>query len=251
MDAMLLAAGLGVRLRPLTDRTPKALLPVAGIPILERVAQRLIDAGADRLIINLHHLGDQIRSFVRGRDDFGVEVLFSAEPDGPLETGGAVRRASSLLRTDQPFFLHNTDILSDIPLRKMYDEHVASSALATLAVMERPTSRRLLFDDAGLLGREDTGKGIHLEVRPASGEVRPLAFGGIHVISPSFLAALEEDGIFSILDPYLRLAGEGAQIVPFRIDENRWIDIGKPETLAEADGWLSGRSAAGGITAET
>ncbi len=235
---MLLAAGLGTRLRPLTDRIPKALVRVDGVPILERIARRLIEAGADRLVVNLHHLADQIRDFVRSRDGFGVEVVFSPEEERPLETGGGLLRAAPLLRRAAPFFLHNTDILSEIPLEEMYAAHRGSGALATLAVMERRTSRHLLFDGRGLLGRTDETKGLRLEARAAEGEVSALAFGGVHVISPRIFERLEERGAFSILDPYLRLAGEGERILPFRIDGSRWMDVGRPEQLAEADRWV-------------
>ena len=242
---MLLAAGLGTRLRPLTDRTPKALIPVGGVPIMERIARRLIAAGADRLIVNLHHLGDQIRDFVRERDGFGVDVVFSPEEEAALETGGGVLRAAPLFRRDAPFFLHNTDILSEIPLSSMYAAHLESEALVTVAVMERRTSRHLLFDERGLLGRTDERKELRLEARPPVGEVRALAFGGVHVISPRFLDLLEERGAFSILDPYLRLAGAGERILPYRIDGYRWMDIGKPEQLEEADRWIREVEAAG------
>lgn len=232
---MLLAAGLGTRLRPLTDDLPKALVPVAGTPMLERVARRLVAAGADRLIINLHHFGDRIREFVELRGGWGAEVLFSPEPDAPLETGGGLRNASHLLRRDAPFFLHNTDILTDLPLRAMYDAHRAARATATLAVMERETTRRLLFDANGLLGRVDERKGLRLESRPAEGSMAELAFAGVHVISPTVLDSLDRDGAFSILDPYLSLAGTGARILPFRVDGYRWADIGKPEELKAAE----------------
>lgn len=243
MDAMILAAGLGTRLRPLTDHTPKALVEVAGVPLLERVAGRLIEAGADRLIVNTHHLGEQIERYVEERDGFGVEVVFSREPERPLETGGGLLRAAPLFRGDAPFFLHNGDILTDLPLRDLYAEHEERRPLATLAVMERPTSRYLLFDDRGLLGRVDEGKGVDLRVRPAEGEVRGLAFAGVHVISPELLPRITESGAFSILDPYLRLAAAGESLLPYHVDDASWYDIGKPEQLEAARQWAaSGRS---------
>ena len=232
---MILAAGLGTRLRPLTDHTPKALLDVGGVPILERVARRLIEAGADRLIINTAHLAEQIEAYVRAHDGFGVETVFSPEDPGPLETGGALLAARAHFRGDAPFFLHNADILSAIPLGEMYAAHLAArDPLATVAVLDRPTSRRLLFDDAGLLGRTDEGKGLDLRVRPPVGEVRAIPFAGIHVISPRIFGLMTERGAFSILNPYLRLAAAGERILPFRADGHTWIDIGRPEQLERA-----------------
>ncbi|HEX2078233.1 MAG TPA: nucleotidyltransferase family protein [Longimicrobium sp.] len=238
---MILAAGLGTRLRPLTDHTPKALLDVGGVPMIERVARRLIAAGADRLIVNTAHLGEQIEDYVRSRGGFGVEALFSREDPGPLETGGALLAAEALFRKSEPFFLHNADILSDVPLGEMYAAHLAAGdPLATVAVMERSTSRKLLFDEEGLLGRTDEGKGLDLRVRPAAGQVRAMPFAGIHVISPRIFGLLTERGAFSILDPYLRLAGAGERILPFRVDGYTWIDIGRPEQLEEARRRFSG-----------
>jgi len=231
---MILAAGLGTRLRPLTDRIPKPLIPVGGVPMLERVARRLIAAGADRLIVNTSHLGEQVEAFLREQRGFGVEWHVSPEPGTPLETGGALVHGRELFRGDAPFFLHNSDVLTDAPLGAMYRAHELSPALATLAVMERETARHLLFDDRGLLGRTDASKGLDLRVRDAVGEVRKLAFGGIHVISPRIFGLLTERGAFSILDPYLRLAGEGETILPFRVDDYTWIDIGRPEQLEMA-----------------
>ncbi len=240
---MLLAAGLGTRLRPLTDRIPKALIEVGGVPMLEQVARRLIAAGVDRLIINTHHLGEQIERFVAKRENFGVEVRFSREEGAPLETGGGLLHAAPHFRRNAPFFLHNTDIISDLPLRETYEAHLASGALATLAVMERSTSRYLLFDGEGLCGRTDERTGLEIRSRPAVGEARRLAFGGVHVISPEIFDLITERGAFSILDPYLRLAGEGHRILPFRIDGYDWQDIGKPEQLAELQGTGSARDA--------
>jgi NDP-sugar pyrophosphorylase family protein len=232
---MILAAGLGTRLRPLTDHTPKAMLDVGGVPIIERVARRLIDAGADRLIINTAHLAEQIEGYVRSRDGFGVETIFSREDPGPLETGGALLAAREHFRGDAPFFLHNADILSGIPLDAVYAAHRdAGDPLATVAVLDRPTTRRLLFDDVGLLGRVDEGKGLELRVREPAGALHALPFAGIHVVSPRIFGLLTERGAFSILDPYLRLAGQGERVLPFRVDGHSWIDIGKPAQLEQA-----------------
>ena len=235
---MLLAAGLGTRLRPLTDRMPKALVEVGGVAVLERVARGLIAAGADRLIVNVHHFPEQIRRYVAERDGFGVEVVFSTEGGAPLETGGGLLQAAPLFRGDAPFFLHNADILTDLPLGEMYAAHLEHDPLATLAVMERPSSRYLLFDERGLFGRADEKKGVRIEVREPVGEVTALGFGGVHVVSPEIFGRLTERGAFSILDPYLRLAGEGLRILPFRIDGRYWSDIGKPEELEAARRWV-------------
>lgn len=231
---MLLAAGLGTRLRPLTDHLPKALVPVGGVPMLERTARRLIGAGADRLIVNVHHLAQQVERFLEEHGGFGVEVRVSREEEAPLETGGGLLRARPHFRREAPFFLHNADILTDLPLDEMYRAHLAAGPLATLAVMERPTSRYLLFDDAGLLGRIDRRRNVEVRVRPSAGEVQALAFGGVHVVSPEIFSLTTERGAFSILEPYLRLAGEGRRVLPFRIDESLWIDIGRPEELERA-----------------
>jgi NDP-sugar pyrophosphorylase family protein len=234
MDAMILAAGLGTRLRPLTDHTPKALIDVAGVPMIERVAHGLIAAGADRLIVNTAHLAQKIEDYVRQRGGFGVEAVFSREDPGPLETGGALLEARELFRGDAPFFLHNADILTDLPLEEMYAAHQSAGPLATVAVLDRPSTRKLLFDDRGLLGRVDETKGLDLRVRPAAGPVLALPFAGVHVLSPRVFGLLTERGAFSILDPYLRLAGDGERILPFRVDGHAWRDIGRPEQLEEA-----------------
>lgn len=235
LDALILAAGLGTRLRPLTDHTPKALIDVGGVPMLERVARRLIDAGADRLIVNTHHLGEQISRYVQERGGFGVETAISHEEGEPLETGGALVAAEGLFRKDAPFFVHNADILTDLPLAEMYAAHLgAGDPLATLAVMERPSTRGFLFDDVGLLGRVDETKKLDLRVRPAAGEVRAVPFAGVHVISPRIFGLLTERGAFSVLDPYLRLAAAGERVLPFRVDGRLWLDIGRPEQLEAA-----------------
>ncbi|MFO0931908.1 MAG: nucleotidyltransferase family protein [Planctomycetota bacterium] len=235
MDALIFAAGLGTRLAPLTDDRPKALVEVGGVPLLEHVARRLVAAGATRLVVNVCPFADRIEAFLRARDGFGVEVRVSREAPAPLETGGGLRQAAPLLRRDGPILLHNVDVLTDLPLAALLDAHARSGALATLAVMDRASSRRLLFDDRGLLGRVDDVKGVRREARPPSGAVVERAFCGVHVVDPSLLDRLTESGVFSILEPYLRLAGEGAILRPFSADGCRWIDVGRPADLARAN----------------
>lgn len=234
---MIFAAGLGTRLRPLTESIPKALVPVGGIPMLERVALGLIEAGADRLIVNVHWLGETIEDFVREKDGFGVETVVVREPgDAPLETGGGLKNAASALRRDAPFLLHNVDVISEIPLADLYRAHRGSDAFVTLAVQQRDASRALLFDDLGLCGHTDRESRTTL-ARETAGEVSALGFTGIHVASPELLDALEqeEERRFSIIWPYLRLAGAGRRILPYRIGEARWVDIGTHERLREAE----------------
>ncbi|HSK20148.1 MAG TPA: nucleotidyltransferase family protein [Longimicrobiales bacterium] len=234
MDAMILAAGLGTRLGDLTQDTPKALIDVGGVPVLERVARRLIAAGADHIIINVHHHADRIIEFVRSRDDFGVAVSISHEEDAPLETGGGLLHAKPLFRGEGSFFVHNVDVLCDVDLRAMHTAHVHSGALATLAVSRRDTSRYLLFDETGLCGRMHAQGGGPAEVHADCADPVPFAFAGIHVISPALLDMITETGAFSIIDLYLRLASIGRPIAKFDIGGARWLEIGNPERLADA-----------------
>lgn len=233
MDAMILAAGVGSRLRPLTDHTPKALVEVNGVTMLERIARRLIRAGADRLIINLHHHADQVRDFVQAKDGFGVDVRLSEERDR-LETGGGLLHARGNFRQEDPFFLHNVDVICDLDLEAMYRTHRRSGALATLAVSDRDSSRVLRFDDDGLQARLDRRDGREEAARPTRGHGREWAFAGVHVLSASIFELLEEEGAFSIMRPYLRLAGQGYSIRPYDISGALWLEIGDPERLERA-----------------
>lgn len=230
---MILAAGLGTRLRPLTEDTPKALVTVAGTPMLERVARRLVAAGVDRLIINVHHHADQIVAFVESRGGFGVETRISREAERPLETGGGLLLARSHFRGG-PFLLHNVDVVCDMDLAAMVRVHGRTGALATLAVQDRPATRFLRFDERGLQARVDTRDGRVDTARPVHGETRDRAFAGIHAISPEIFDLLTEDGAFSIMGPYLRLAGEGHRILPYEITGTLWLEVGDPERLEAA-----------------
>ncbi|HKY60088.1 MAG TPA: sugar phosphate nucleotidyltransferase [Gemmatimonadota bacterium] len=234
MDAMILAAGLGTRLRPLTDHTPKALVEVGGVPILEHIARRLVAAGADRIIVNAHRHADQVEG-VAGRlgGELGVEVLVSLEDEKPLETGGGLLHAASLFRKEAPSFLHNGDIVTGIDLAALYAAH-GEDRLATLAVGRRETARYLLFDEEGLLGWENLASGRSLRCRTPVGDTARWPFAGIHVIWPSIFDRITERGVFSILDVYLRLAAEGARILPWDVGDALWLEIGNPERLERA-----------------
>ena len=231
---MILAAGLGTRLRPLTDETPKALVEVGDVPMLEHVARRLIAAGATRLVVNLHHHAAQIRDFLRRRDDFGVEVVLSDEPERPLETGGGLQHAAPLFRREAPFLLHNVDVLTDLDLRALYAARAQDDALAALAVRARETPRYLVFDAAGLCGYGNADTGHEHLIRTPEGTVERLDFCGVQALAPRIFDLMTEDGAFSIINVYLRLARAGEVIRPFRVDGAFWIDIGRPERLEAA-----------------
>jgi NDP-sugar pyrophosphorylase family protein len=235
MDAMIFAAGLGTRLRPLTNDRPKALVEVGGVTILERVARRLIDAGADRIIINTHHFPERIAAHVRERDGFGVDVRISHEPDEPLDTGGGLWQAAPLFRRDAPILLHNCDVISDIDLRALYAAHEQdTTAIATLAVLPPSPERYLVFDSAGLCGYAPRGGGDEVLARATAGETRRRDFTGIHVIAAELLDTLGDDGPYSIMNHYLKLARAGRRIGRYEQPGAHWLDIGSHEKLADA-----------------
>jgi len=195
---MILAAGLGTRLRPLTNDRPKALVKVAGRTLLEITLERLRDAGVDAVIVNAHHFSDMVVEFLHGMKNSGMRIEVSVEAD-LLDTGGGLKKASWFFledgQSDEPFFLHNVDVLSRIDLRAIMDEHRRTGALATLAIQKRKTSRYLLFDaEGGLCGRRFEDQGSPEWVRGAVPDAQALAFSGIHVISPRMLPLMHETG---------------------------------------------------------
>lgn len=232
MDAMILAAGLGTRLRPLTDHTPKALIEVGGVTILEGIARRLVAAGADRIIVNVHRHADRIEAFLDGLD-LGVEILVSREVERPLETGGGLLHAAPLFRREAPFYLHNGDIVTEIDLAGLYETH-GPDRLATLAVGRRDTSRYLLFDEQGLRGWENVATGEGVRCREEIGMTVRWPFAGIHVISPRIFEQITESGAFSIVDLYLRLAAQGEKILPWDAGDALWLEVGSPARLEAA-----------------
>jgi len=231
MKAMVLAAGRGSRLHPLTDSRPKALVEVAGRCLLEHVLRRLAGAGVTEVIINLHHLGGQIPPFLEKHGCFGLGRVVYSEEASLLGTGGGLKQAAWFFDDGQPFLLHNVDVLSDIDLGALLQVHRESGALASLAVMARPTSRPLCFDaDGRLCGRRVADQGDEL-VGPPRGAVTALGFAGIHAVSPAIFGKLTESGTFSLTEAYLRLAGAGELIRAHRVDGAKWRDCGRPEDL--------------------
>ncbi len=239
MKAMILAAGLGTRLRPLTDDRPKALVEVGGRTLLEITLSRLRTFAVREVIINVHHFADMVVDYLKKNNNFGVRIEISRE-EVLLDTGGGLKKAAHFFlenssRGDEPFILHNVDVISTIDLDRMVQFHREHQALATLAVQERETSRYLLFDEQlRLCGRRAAGREQPPELVRSSPQVQALAFSGIHVISPRLLSMITEEGAFSIITAYLRLAAQGANILAFRSDEYYWRDLGRPENVAQA-----------------
>ena len=243
MRAMVLAAGLGTRLRPLTDDRPKALVEVAGLTLLEITLTRLQSFGVNEAIVNIHHFADMVIDYLKARDNFGMRIEVSRE-DVLLDTGGGLKKAAWFFLENtrseaEPFLLHNVDVISSIDLGQMIQAHKEKQSLATLAVHKRESSRQLLFDEHGKLCGRRAGRDREPEIVRTATKLEPLAFSGIHVISPRLLKMISEDGVFSIIDAYLRLAGQGESISVFRADEYYWRDLGKPESVIQATRDLS------------
>jgi mannose-1-phosphate guanylyltransferase len=230
---MILAAGLGTRLRPLTNDRPKALVEVAGRTLLEITLTRLKEFGVREAIVNTHHFAEMIPAYLKKHENFGMRIEISHE-DVLLDTGGGLKKAAWFFEdSSEPFLLHNVDVISTIDLRRMAQFHAQQNALATMATQERKTSRPLLFDEEGRLRARGEKESVPILGAKDAG-MHALAFAGIHVISPRIFSVMRETGVFSIIDAYLRLSAEGDKIVAFRADEYRWRDLGRPENVAEA-----------------
>jgi NDP-sugar pyrophosphorylase family protein len=238
MKAMILAAGLGTRLRPLTNDRPKALVEVGGRTLLEITLMRLRTFGVREVIVNVHHFADMVVDYLKAKNNFGMRIEVSLEEE-LLDTGGGLKKAAWFFLEnspgrDEPFILHNVDVISTIDLARMVMVHGELEALATLAVQERETSRYLLFDEQlRLCGRRAGRDGVPELVRDCQ-QVKALAFSGVHVISPRIFSRITEDGGFSIIPTYLRLAKQDDNIHGFRADEYYWRDLGRPDNVAQA-----------------
>jgi mannose-1-phosphate guanylyltransferase len=239
MKAMVLAAGLGTRLRPLTDHRPKALVEIGGRTLLEITLTRLREFGFSEVIINVHHFAGAILDFLKANDNFGMRIEVSHE-ELLLDTGGGLKKAGWFFledgaRMDEPFLLHNVDVISTIDFERMMQRHKESGALTTLAVQQRETSRYLLFNEQLQLCGRRIVREQKDELARASAELEPLAFTGIHVISPRLLTLTKEEGVFSIIDLYLRLTNERQNVIGFRADDYYWRDLGKLDQVQQAE----------------
>jgi len=238
MKAMVLAAGLGTRLRPLTNDRPKALVEISGRTLLEITLTRLREFGVRQVIINVHHFADMIESYLKSNRNFGLRIEISRE-ETLLDTGGGLKRAGYFFQDkvgsrEEPFILHNVDVISNIDFAQMLKFHAEKNGLATLAVQDRPTSRYLLFNEALELCGRQSGRDAQPELVRPSPNPQALAFSGVHIISPCFISMMTEQGAFSIIDSYLRVAAQAGKILAFRADNYYWRDLGRPEHVTKA-----------------
>lgn len=256
MQAMIFAAGLGTRLKPLTDTMPKALVRVGGEPLIKRVIENLINAGVDRIVVNVHHFAQQIIDYLNTNNNFDIDIRISDETDGLLETGGGIKKAAPLFAPEAPILIHNVDILSNVDLSKFYQmaemrekskgetgEHLSNNTVdAVLLVSWRKTKRYLLFDDnMRLVGwtNIETGevKSPYPDIDPK--KCRMYAFAGIHTISPRLIKTMDSlPDRFGIIDFYLDACATH-NIIGYAKDDLKLMDIGKLDTLAQAEEFLA------------
>jgi len=231
MQAMILAAGLGTRLKELTSNKPKALVEVNGRTLLEIAINNLTKYGFDKIIINVHHFADLVKDYL-DKNIFDAEIIISDESGLLLDTGGAIKQAQNYF-DDSPILIHNVDIISNLNLKKLYDFHLSHYCVATLFVSERESSRYLLFDNANFLcGWQDIKMNKEIIVRNEN-ELKQLAFNGIHIINPAAIKYFPEEKVFSVINAYLKIA-ETKNICGFKSNNIKWIDVGKIESLQQA-----------------
>jgi NDP-sugar pyrophosphorylase family protein len=242
-QAMIFAAGLGTRLKPLTDTMPKALVKVGGQPLLWHVVQKLKAAGYERIVVNVHHFAQQIVDYLAANDNFGLDIRISDETAGLLETGGGIKKALPLFDPEWPILIHNVDILSNVRLERLYDLAASTAASdaaidALLLVSDRKTKRYLQFDDEmRLTGWKNIETG---EVKGCEG--RSLAFSGIHMLGPNTFPLFDEmPDRFGIIDFYLKFCQQYVFLGNEKMDL-RLLDVGKLDTLEQAEQFLKYKS---------
>ena len=236
--AMIFAAGMGTRLKPYTDYTPKALVKIKGKSLLERNIDYLRSFGIKEFVINTFHFSGQIHLFLSRYRDSDIKVHVSYEENGPFETGGGLAHASSLLKgDDRPFVVMNADILTDLNLGNMYDYHISKDPLATLAVTTRSSTRNFLFNDKMHLSGWKNNKTEEVKIVPSFSTLEnlmPFAFSGVHLIHPRIFDLMPSVGSFSITDTYLSLAAQQT-IIGYNHTGDLVLDVGKPDAIAKAE----------------
>jgi NDP-sugar pyrophosphorylase family protein len=243
MKAMIFAAGLGSRLKPLTDSIPKALVPIAGKPLLEHVIIKLKDAGFDEIMVNVHHFADQIIEFLQSKNNFGIRIEISDERDELMETGGGIKKAAWFFDDGKPFLVHNVDILSNVDLRDMYQQALKNNPMASLLVSQRDTFRYLLFDETNKLQgwiNEKTGETKSPLEDFVPTHYHKFAFGGVHIISPEIFNYMNGQwkGKFSIMDFYLAVCDK-VSIRAYAPTNLKLVDVGKIDTIEKAENFLA------------
>ncbi len=235
MKAFILAAGLGTRLRPLTNSKPKALIEISGRTLLELTITRLLKFRFDEIIVNVHHFADQIVQFLETKKNFGARISISYETKLLLDTGGGLKNASWFFNDNKPFLIHNVDVITDIDLAALCKYHLSSTGVATLAVQNRKSSRYFLFDkEKNLYGWKNLDTGESKLVRNNSEALEPFAFSGIQIVSPAILDWMPDRKVFSLVDLYLSVASKN-RITYFDHTNSVFIDLGKKENLTEAE----------------
>lgn len=238
MKAMIFAAGLGTRLRPLTNDRPKALVEVLGKTLLQHAIEHLKRFGITDIVVNIHHFGAKVLEVLQSNQNFGCNIIISDERAALLETGGGLLKAKAHFKGEEAIVIYNVDVLSNIDLLEMRHYHQENKALATLATRNRESSRYLLFNEhQELCGWTNTKTKEIRHVRLAN-NLQQYAFSGIHIINPVLLELITQEGKFSITDTYLELATHH-KIMAYRHDQDYWFDVGKPERLAAASKFLS------------
>ncbi len=236
--AMIFAAGLGTRLKPYTDYHPKALVKINGKSLLERNIDYLRSFGIKEFVVNTFHFSGQIHLFLSRYRNSEITVHVSYEEGGPFETGGGLAHASSFLKGEKrPFVVMNADILTNLDLGKMYEHHISHSPLATLAVTDRESSRKFLFNDKMQLSGWKNNKTEEVKLVNSSSaldSLHPLAFSGIHFIDTEIFDYMPDSGTFSITDTYLSLASQHT-VIGYNHTGDLVLDVGKPESLTKAE----------------
>lgn len=232
---MILAAGLGTRLKPLTDSVPKALIKIKDFTLLELQIKKLKSEGFDQIIINVHHFADKVKAYLEQNNFFNCRITLSDESEKLLDTGGGLKKVSYFFSDGKPFAVYNVDILSSINLKKMMNYHLTSSAIATLAVKKRKSSRKFLFDKENYLAgwmNKNTNEQIFVSQKKV--DFFPFAFSGVQILDPEIFKYFPEKDVFSLIELYLT-AAKNDRITGYIDNEDDWMDLGKIENLVEAE----------------